>query len=215
MDLRSRRWSWMASSLLGLVLVAWGGSWWITQERPAQSRPPSASPTGDDGASAVVGGRRRARGDAGAPRDPASRCGWRSPTSTWTPRCCRSSRPDGVLTPPSDPQELGWWADGARPGDPRGSALVTGHTVSTGGGALDDLEDLDEGDRILVHSARKESDYAVESVEVLAKGDLADRAELLFSQAVPGRLVVVTCEDWNGARVPQQRRRHGDAGAGR
>jgi LPXTG-site transpeptidase (sortase) family protein len=107
--------------------------------------------------------------------------------------------PDGVLTPPSDPQELGWWADGARPGDSRGSALVTGHTVSTGGGALDNLEDLDEGDRILVHSARTVSGYAVESVETLAKGDLADRAERLFSQSVPGRLVVVTCEDWNGA----------------
>src|SRR5688572_22215942 len=35
----------------------------------------------------------------------------------------------GVLTPPSDPQTLGWWDEGARPGALRGSALVTGHTM--------------------------------------------------------------------------------------
>ena len=198
MDLRSRRWSWMALVLLGLALVAWGGSWWITQERPAQSRPPSASPTGDDETSAVVGGRRVPEASP-APHRPGEPLRMEIPDLGVDAAVLPILAPDGVLTPPSDPQELGWWADGARPGDPRGSALVTGHTVSTGGGALDDLEELDEGDRILVHSARKEADYAVESVETLDKGDLADRAERLFSQTVPGRLVVVTCEDWNGA----------------
>jgi LPXTG-site transpeptidase (sortase) family protein len=197
-DLRSQRWSWVALVLLGLVLVAWGASWWITQESPAQSRTPSVSPTGDDETSAVVGGRRVPEATP-APRRPGGPLRMEIPDLGVDAAVLPILAPDGVLTPPSDPQELGWWADGARPGDSRGSALVTGHTVSTGGGALDNLEDLDEGDRILVHSARTESGYAVESVETLAKGDLADRAERLFSQSVPGRLVVVTCEDWNGA----------------
>ena len=40
--------------------------------------------------------------------------------------------------------------------------------------------------------------YSVSRVVVLGKGDLARRAERLFDQGVPGRLVLVTCEDWNG-----------------
>ncbi|HEU4512288.1 MAG TPA: class F sortase, partial [Nocardioidaceae bacterium] len=48
--------------------------------------------------------------------------------------------PGGVLLPPDDPQVLGWWRSGAKPGARYGSALVTGHTVSSGGGAFDDLE---------------------------------------------------------------------------
>ena len=52
---------------------------------------------------------------------------------------------DGVLLPPSDPQTLGWWSDGAQPGAAHGGALITGHTVHTGGGAIDDLETLRAG----------------------------------------------------------------------
>jgi LPXTG-site transpeptidase (sortase) family protein len=106
--------------------------------------------------------------------------------------------PGGVLTPPADPQVLGWWADGARPGAARGSALVTGHTVSSGGGAMDDLETLRPGDRVRMTTDRGRIEYAVEQVEVLGKGELARRAENLFDQEVPGRLVLITCEDWNG-----------------
>ncbi len=106
----------------------------------------------------------------------------------------------GTLVPPSDPQQLGWWADGARPGAERGSALVTGHTVHTGGGALDDLETLDRGDRVVVRTDRGRIAYAVRKVTVYSKGSVADHAERLFSQEVPGRLVLVTCEDWDGAR---------------
>ncbi|WP_244246949.1 class F sortase [Nocardioides euryhalodurans] len=107
--------------------------------------------------------------------------------------------PGGVLTPPADPQVLGWWSDGAAPGAATGSALVTGHTVSTGGGALDDLEQLQAGDRVWVDSPGGRIPYAVRTTEVLGKGELAERAEELFDQGVPGRLVLITCEDWNGS----------------
>ncbi len=105
---------------------------------------------------------------------------------------------DGTLVPPSDPQELGWWAGGARPGAARGSALVTGHTVHTGGGALDDLETLHRGDRVSVRTDHGRLGYVVRRVHVYSKGSVADHAQRLFSQRVPGRLVLVTCEDWNG-----------------
>lgn len=106
--------------------------------------------------------------------------------------------PQGVLTPPDDPQVLGWWADGARPGADRGSSLVAGHTVRTGGGALDDLEHLLPGDAVQVLTRRGRIDYVVRGVTVLGRGELADRASRLFDQQVPGRLVLVTCEDWDG-----------------
>lgn len=105
---------------------------------------------------------------------------------------------DTTLVPPSDPQQLGWWADGARPGAPRGSALVTGHTVQSGGGALDDLEALAEGDRVVVRSARSRTAYVVRSVETLGKGEVTERRRELFTQRGPGRLVLITCEDWDG-----------------
>lgn len=108
--------------------------------------------------------------------------------------------PGGTLVPPSDPQQLGWWAGGARPGAARGSALVTGHTVHTGGGALDDLETLERGDTVTVRTDKGRIRYVVRHVAVYSKGSVADHAERLFSQTVPGRLVLVTCEDWNGER---------------
>jgi hypothetical protein len=108
--------------------------------------------------------------------------------------------PGGTLVPPSDPQQLGWWAGGARPGAARGSALITGHTVHTGGGALDHLEDLHRGDRVTVRTDRGRVAYAVRNVAVYSKGSVARHAARLFSQAVPGRLVLVTCEGWDGER---------------
>jgi LPXTG-site transpeptidase (sortase) family protein len=107
--------------------------------------------------------------------------------------------PDGVLLPPDDPQVLGWWRSGARPGDAQGSALVTGHTVSSGGGALDDLETLRPGDRVRVRTSEGLIGYQVTGVSVYRKARLAEDAARVFSQTVPGRLVLITCEEWNGS----------------
>jgi LPXTG-site transpeptidase (sortase) family protein len=107
--------------------------------------------------------------------------------------------PGGTLVPPSDAQVLGWWRSGARPGARFGSALITGHTVSVGGGAFDDLETLSPGDSVRVRTAAGVIGYEVTGVSIYRKGRLARAAERLFSQDVPGRLVLVTCEDWNGS----------------
>lgn len=109
------------------------------------------------------------------------------------------SAPGGVLLPPSDPQMLGWWRDGARPGAARGGALITGHTVSAGGGAFDDLETLRPGDEVRVRTPDRVLRYAVTGVRIYRKARIARDAERLFSQSVPGRLVLITCEDWNGS----------------
>ena len=109
-----------------------------------------------------------------------------------------ASTVDGVLMPPSDPQQLGWWRGGARPGASRGRVLVTGHTVHTGGGALDHLGDLASGDRIVVTTTKGLVAYAVETVTYYPKQTLADDASATFSQSGAPRLVLITCERWNG-----------------
>lgn len=104
---------------------------------------------------------------------------------------------DRTLVPPADPQRLGWWRDGARPGDP-GTAVITGHTVHTGGGALDDLETLVPGDEVIVADGRTQVAYDVTSVEIYSAAEVARDHRRLFKQEGRPRLMLVTCEDWNG-----------------
>lgn len=128
-----------------------------------------------------------------------------SPTRLVVPRLgidapvVRAFVTDGTLWPPDDPQSLGWWAEGAKPGAVQGGALVTGHSVSTGGGAFDELETLRKGDRVRVRTGRGVIAYTVTGVTTYKKGALAEDAQRVFSQAGPGRLVLITCEDWNGS----------------
>ena len=105
---------------------------------------------------------------------------------------------DGALTPPADPQQVGWWSEGARPGAASGSAVLTGHTVHTGGGAFDDLETLAAGDDVVVRTVGGPITYDVRSVQVLGRGELARRSAEVFEQDGPSRLVLITCEDWDG-----------------
>lgn len=104
----------------------------------------------------------------------------------------------GALIPPSNPQKLGWWSGGAQPGARLGSAVITGHTVHTGGGAFDNLDRLQPGDTVNVTTTRGQLGYRVTTVTTYRKQTLAKNASRVFDQAVPGRLVLITCEDWNG-----------------
>jgi LPXTG-site transpeptidase (sortase) family protein len=199
-DTGSRGRSWL-SAALGLVavsLVALGLVWWWQQ--PGSSSDRSANdpaPTSTSGA---------APGPATATPPPAkslrSRPG--DPTRLSIPALDVAAPIDAVgtrrdvLVPPADPQWFGWWGEGAAPGEP-GRALLAGHTVHTGGGALDDLEMLEPGDRVVVSSEERRTRWVVESVRVLGKGELARRAEQVFAQDGPPRLVLLTCEDWDGA----------------
>ncbi|QNE22767.1 class F sortase [Kribbella qitaiheensis] len=105
---------------------------------------------------------------------------------------------DGILTPPSNPRVVGWWSAGARPGADIGSAVLTAHTVHTGGGAFDDLGKLRMDATVTVLTSTARINYRVTSVTHYPKQSLAKHATELFDQTTPGRLVLVTCEDWNG-----------------
>jgi hypothetical protein len=98
-----------------------------------------------------------------------------------------------VLTPPDDPQLLGWW--GRPAGSRHGTTLLTGHTVHDGGGTFDDLEHTALGARAHLNGHA----YTVTSVDVISKDELAQRAPTLFAQTGRPQVVLVTCEDYDRA----------------
>ena len=109
------------------------------------------------------------------------------------------STQDRVLLPPRDPGIAGWWSDGAAPGAPHGSAVLVGHTVrNNGGGIFDHVGTLHNGDTIEVEGSDTTLTYRVQTVDVLPKNQVARDAEQIFTQAGPGRLVIITCDDWDG-----------------
>lgn len=99
----------------------------------------------------------------------------------------------GTLGIPEDPSVLGWWADGARPGADRGTAIIAGHVNSSdhGPGALAELYRLRPGDTIIVIGAGKRIRYRVEALRQYTKHRLP--ASKLFSQEVEGRIAIVSC----------------------
>jgi LPXTG-site transpeptidase (sortase) family protein len=109
------------------------------------------------------------------------------------------SNEDRVLNPPRDPSVVGWWSQGAAPGEPQGSAVLVGHTVrDRNGGVFDNIGDLSSGDTIEVEGSDATLTYRVKSIKVLSKEEVARNAEEIFAQTGAGRLVVITCDDWDG-----------------
>ena len=107
--------------------------------------------------------------------------------------------PDGVLTPPSDVHDVGWWKRSAKPGATSGQTLITGHTVHTGGGVMNQLGDLRPGSLIQIRTPHGTVDYQATKVFVYTKAQVAAHAEELFSQdRTKVRLVLVTCTGWTG-----------------
>jgi hypothetical protein len=99
----------------------------------------------------------------------------------------------GVLGVSPDIDRVGWWRDGAAPGDAKGAALLAGHVDSAtrGAGALYALKDADRGDRVRVAlRGGGERVYRVRSVRTMPKAKLP--ASVYSKRAAP-RLVIVTC----------------------
>jgi sortase (surface protein transpeptidase) len=107
---------------------------------------------------------------------------------------------DAVLDPPSDYREVGWWTGSARPGAGSGQTVLTGHSVHTGGGSMDHVRRLRPGQKVDVVTRHGTMRYAVRRVRVFGTGAVARRAVRLFGQqGGDGRLVLVSCTDWNGS----------------
>lgn len=107
---------------------------------------------------------------------------------------------DRVLDPPADVQRVGWWDASARPGDMAGQTVLTGHAVHTGGGVLDRLPQLETGARVDVRTDEGSMRYRVTSVRTLGRDAVAAQTTRLFGQdRGDGRLVLVSCTDWDGS----------------
>ncbi|WP_052337007.1 class F sortase [Nocardioides alkalitolerans] len=110
-----------------------------------------------------------------------------------------SISPERVLDPPRDSEKVGWWNQSAKPGGQTGQTVITGHSVHTGGGSMNRIGSLEEGDVVDVVSDAGRMRYEVEKIRFYTRDDVAAEAESLFGQtAGDGRLVLVTCADWNG-----------------
>jgi sortase (surface protein transpeptidase) len=99
----------------------------------------------------------------------------------------------GALQLPERPTVLGWYAGGAVPGDPAGTAVVAGHVDSAryGAGPLEGLLSLRAGDVVAVTDAAGGLHrYAVASRTSIAKPALPPE---LFRTDGPPQLALVTC----------------------
>lgn len=107
--------------------------------------------------------------------------------------------PDGVLFPPADVDRVGWWRRSAEPGSDTGQTLLTGHTVTSGDGVMDDLGRLRAGDPVRVKTSEGTIRYETTRTAVYSRAELAQNAERLFGQhREANRLVLITCTDWDG-----------------
>jgi len=208
---RSHRW-WLRWEILaaaaGLVLLA-GSGWAATQSGYITPRPagivPGGPPSGNQPPWA-----------AGTPNPAtagsASGLGYSTPTATPTPATAPRPHvlrleipalkvsapvqpvgilPDGTLGVPADPRVVGWWRQGAAPGE-EGTVVLDGHvdTAEAGPGALFYLDRLPMGSAVLVQTDRGTFTYRVVGRRVYRKTALPAS---VFDQATTPRLVLVTC----------------------
>ena len=104
-----------------------------------------------------------------------------------------------VLDPPRNPREVGWWKRSVRPGATHGQTVLTGHTVHTGGGVMDNLGKLHKGQLVKVVTRKGTMVYRTTKVVTWSKSELAKRAVDLFAQKREDeRLVLITCSGWTG-----------------
>ncbi|WP_425581050.1 class F sortase [Streptomyces thermoalcalitolerans] len=101
---------------------------------------------------------------------------------------------DGHLAPPppDDTNLVGWFQDGASPGE-RGSAIVVGHLdTKTGPAVFAGLNQLQPGDPVDIERADGTVvRFKVDSVEMFSKADFPD--DLVYADAPTPELRLITC----------------------
>ena len=100
--------------------------------------------------------------------------------------------PGGALQVPDNPDVLGWWQGGARPGSGAGTVVIDGHVDSAQGGpgALFRLRSLRPGDRVQLGTTHGSREYVIRALRSFPKTALP--AEVFATNGQP-RLVLITC----------------------
>ncbi|MFJ7063566.1 class F sortase [Streptomyces microflavus] len=99
---------------------------------------------------------------------------------------------DGRLAVPDEPENIGWWSDGPRPGGP-GATVVVGHVDSaTGPGAFHGLSTLDPGDEItMVQDDRSTITFTIRALRQYGKDTFPDSQ--VYATSGPPALHLITC----------------------
>lgn len=97
-----------------------------------------------------------------------------------------------ALEVPDDPDDVGWFTGGGRPGGP-GPVVVVGHVDSTTGPAVfARLPELTEGDRIELEDADgRQAVYEVTATRDVPQDDFP--TEDVFGRTTDDRLQLITC----------------------
>ena len=109
---------------------------------------------------------------------------------------------DGVLPIPNAINQASWWGAGITAAG--GATVLAGHINWKGAtGPFAELWDARVGDPVsMVDQSGHPLDYVVTQVITLRKDELPRRAEELFGQSGPHRLVLVTCGgQWVGGKI--------------
>ena len=98
----------------------------------------------------------------------------------------------GALGIPDNIKRVGWWRDGATPGDEAGTALLAGHVDSakSGAGAFYALKSARRGDTVTVTQGGKTLRYRVTTIKVVRKAALPTS---IYTRTGSPKLVLVTC----------------------
>ncbi|MFJ4963778.1 Sortase family protein [Streptomyces sp. ADI96-02] len=99
---------------------------------------------------------------------------------------------DGRLGVPDEPERIGWWSDGPRPGGP-GATIVVGHVDSaTGPGAFHGLSTLDPGDKVtLVRDDGSTIAFTIRALRQYEKDAFPDSQ--VYATGGPSALHLITC----------------------
>jgi LPXTG-site transpeptidase (sortase) family protein len=145
------------------------------------------------GAPAILGGRGdrvayvAAQGRGGPSKVKLARLGIDAPVSA-----IGIDMKSGALGIPDNIKRVGWWRDGATPGDETGTALIAGHVDSakSGAGAFYALKSARRGDAVTVTQGAKTLRYRVTTVQRMKKASLPTS---IYTRAGSPKLVLVTC----------------------
>jgi hypothetical protein len=98
----------------------------------------------------------------------------------------------GAIGIPENIKRVGWWRDGAAPGDENGTVLLAGHVDSakTGAGALYALKSARRGDTVTLRVGSRTLRYRVTSMRRMRKAALPTS---IYTRTGSPKLVVVTC----------------------
>ncbi|MGY0065790.1 class F sortase [Streptomyces sp. QTS137] len=94
--------------------------------------------------------------------------------------------------PPDDTNLVGWFADGASPGE-RGTSIIAGHVdTKTSAAVFARLSELEKGDRFEVERTDgREAEFVVDHVESFAKDDFPD--ERVYADTDDAQVRLITC----------------------